>query len=34
MFDHPKDNSIEVIYEENSEDLKNMKSQILNLTSV
>jgi hypothetical protein len=34
MFDHHKDNSIEVIYEENSDDLKNMKSQILNLTSV
>jgi hypothetical protein len=34
MFDHAKDNSIEIIYEENSDDIKNAKSHILNLTSV
>lgn len=34
MFDNARDNSIENIYEENSDDIKNAKSQILNLTSV
>lgn len=34
MFDHAKDNSIDIIYEENSDDIKNAKSHILNLTSV
>ena len=34
MFDNAKDNSIEIVFEENSDDIKNARSHILNLTSV